>query len=426
MMKIVTAEAFFQSNRSGISQLNTKVDDLVLSIIQEVQKRGDQALLEYTEQFDGAKLEQLYVQEEEFESALAEIPNELKQALMQAKQQIEIFHEKQKEASWYDNFRPGVTLGQKITPIERVGIYVPGGKAVYPSTVLMNVIPAQIAGVKELIIATPPRADGTIDPVILAAAQIAGVKKIIKVGGAQAIAALAYGTASIPKVDKITGPGNQFVARAKKWVFGDVAIDMIAGPSEICIYADESTNPSFAAADLLSQAEHDERAQAICVTVSEQVALTIQAEVKQQLSRLKRKKIAEESILNEGAIILVRDEKEAIAVMNRIAPEHLQLMNINAVETVDAIQHAGAIFIGQFSAEVVGDYLAGPNHTLPTSGTARFSSPLGVYDFMKRSSVIHYSEAALLREADAILTIAEQEQLEGHAQAIRIRKGAFK
>lgn len=426
MMKIVTAEAFFQSNRSGISQLNTKVDDLVLSIIQEVQKRGDQALLEYTEQFDGAKLEQLYVQEEEFESALVEIPNELKQALMQAKQQIEIFHEKQKEASWYDNFRPGVTLGQKITPIERVGIYVPGGKAVYPSTVLMNVIPAQIAGVKELIIATPPRADGTIDPVILAAAQIAGVKKIIKVGGAQAIAALAYGTASIPKVDKITGPGNQFVARAKKWVFGDVAIDMIAGPSEICIYADESTNPSFAAADLLSQAEHDERAQAICVTVSEQVALTIQAEVKQQLSRLKRKKIAEESILNEGAIILVRDEKEAIAVMNRIAPEHLQLMNINAVETVDAIQHAGAIFIGQFSAEVVGDYLAGPNHTLPTSGTARFSSPLGVYDFMKRSSVIHYSEAALLREADAILTIAEQEQLEGHAQAIRIRKGAFK
>lgn len=426
MMKIVTAEAFFQSNRSGISQLNTKVDDLVLSIIQEVQKRGDQALLEYTEQFDGAKLEQLYVQEEEFESALAEIPNELKQALMQAKQQIEIFHEKQKEASWYDNFRPGVTLGQKITPIERVGIYVPGGKAVYPSTVLMNVIPAQIAGVKELIIATPPRADGTIDPVILAAAQIAGVKKIIKVGGAQAIAALAYGTASIPKVDKITGPGNQFVARAKKWVFGDVAIDMIAGPSEICIYADESTNPSFAAADLLSQAEHDERAQAICVTVSEQVALTIQAEVKQQLSRLKRKKIAEESILNEGAIILVRDEEEAIAVMNRIAPEHLQLMNINAVETVDAIQHAGAIFIGQFSAEVVGDYLAGPNHTLPTSGTARFSSPLGVYDFMKRSSVIHYSEAALLREADAILTIAEQEQLEGHAQAIRIRKGAFK
>lgn len=426
MMKIVTAEAFFQSNRSGISQLNTKVDDLVLSIIQEVQKRGDQALLEYTEQFDGAKLEQLYVQEEEFESALAEIPNELKQALMQAKQQIEMFHEKQKEASWYDNFRPGVTLGQKITPIERVGIYVPGGKAVYPSTVLMNVIPAQIAGVKELIIATPPRADGTIDPVILAAAQIAGVKKIIKVGGAQAIAALAYGTASIPKVDKITGPGNQFVARAKKWVFGDVAIDMIAGPSEICIYADESTNPSFAAADLLSQAEHDERAQAICVTVSEQVALTIQAEVKQQLSRLKRKKIAEESILNEGAIILVRDEKEAIAVMNRIAPEHLQLMNINAVETVDAIQHAGAIFIGQFSAEVVGDYLAGPNHTLPTSGTARFSSPLGVYDFMKRSSVIHYSEAALLREADAILTIAEQEQLEGHAQAIRIRKGAFK
>ncbi len=426
MMKIVTAEAFFQSNRSGISQLNTKVDDLVLSIIQEVQKRGDQALLEYTEQFDGAKLEQLYVQEEEFESALAEIPNELKQALMQAKQQIEMFHEKQKEASWYDNFRPGVTLGQKITPIERVGIYVPGGKAVYPSTVLMNVIPAQIAGVKELIIATPPRADGTIDPVILAAAQIAGVKKIIKVGGAQAIAALAYGTASIPKVDKITGPGNQFVARAKKWVFGDVAIDMIAGPSEICIYADESTNPSFAAADLLSQAEHDERAQAICVTVSEQVALTIQAEVKQQLSRLKRKKIAEESILNEGAIILVRDEEEAIAVMNRIAPEHLQLMNINAVETVDAIQHAGAIFIGQFSAEVVGDYLAGPNHTLPTSGTARFSSPLGVYDFMKRSSVIHYSEAALLREADAILTIAEQEQLEGHAQAIRIRKGAFK
>ncbi|HEY4578713.1 MAG TPA: histidinol dehydrogenase [Savagea sp.] len=425
-MKIVTAEAFFQSNRSGISQLNTKVDDLVLSIIQEVQKRGDQALLEYTEQFDGAKLEQLYVQEEEFESALAEIPNELKQALMQAKQQIEMFHEKQKEASWYDNFRPGVTLGQKITPIERVGIYVPGGKAVYPSTVLMNVIPAQIAGVKELIIATPPRADGTIDPVILAAAQIAGVKKIIKVGGAQAIAALAYGTASIPKVDKITGPGNQFVARAKKWVFGDVAIDMIAGPSEICIYADESTNPSFAAADLLSQAEHDERAQAICVTVSQQVALTIQAEVKQQLSRLKRKKIAEESILNEGAIILVRDEKEAIAVMNRIAPEHLQLMNINAVETVDAIQHAGAIFIGQFSAEVVGDYLAGPNHTLPTSGTARFSSPLGVYDFMKRSSVIHYSEAALLREADAILTIAEQEQLEGHAQAIRIRKGAFK
>src|SRR5699024_6039832 len=306
--------------------------------------------------------------------------------------------------------------------IDRVGVYVPGGKAAYPSTVLMDIIPAKIAGVEEIYMTTPPQEDGKINPHVLLAAKLAGVTKVYKIGGAQAIAALAYGTKTIQKVDKIVGPGNAYVARAKKWVFGDVAIDMIAGPSEICVLADDKAPSHFIAAALLSQAEHDEDALPICITFSEANAEAIKAKVDQQLTELPRQHIAEASLKQNGVIYVVEDLDEAFTLINDIAPEHLQLMIENASNLVNRVKHAGAIFIGNYSPEALGDYLAGPNHTLPTSGTARFSSPLGVYDFMKRSSIIHYSEAALLSEANYIEEIAQTEGLLGHAKAISIRK----
>lgn len=316
-------------------------------------------------------------------------------------------------------------LGQKVTPIDSVGIYVPGGKAAYPSTVLMNALPAKIAGVGRISMVTPPQRDGKINPHVLVAAKEAGVDRIYKVGGAQAIAALAYGTETIEKVVKITGPGNAYVARAKKWVFGDVAIDMIAGPSEICVVADAETNAVYAAADLLSQAEHDERAAAVCVTTSEEFATELSEEIKRQLDALDRKEIAAQSIEQFGRIILVDSLQEAFDLVNRLAPEHLELMIDNPMEHLGSIRNAGAIFLGQHSPEALGDYMAGPNHTLPTSGTAAFSSPLGVYDFMKKSSVIYYSGDALAEVADDVIELADSEGLTGHANSIKVRKAEY-
>ncbi|HLS20600.1 MAG TPA: histidinol dehydrogenase, partial [Bacillota bacterium] len=306
--------------------------------------------------------------------------------------------------------------------IEKVGIYIPGGKAAYPSTVVMNVIPAKIAGVPNISLVTPPQKDGTINPYVLVTAQLTGVNRIYKVGGAQAIAALAYGTETIEPVDKIVGPGNDYVARAKKFVYGDVAIDMIAGPSEICVIADETAPPKYVAADLLSQAEHDEAAEAICITINESLAKKIQTEVLRQKENLERKAIIDHSLEQNGQIIVVNNLNEAFEIANDIAPEHLQLMIKDAALYVSRIKHAGAIFLGNYSPEPLGDYLAGPNHTLPTSGTARFASPLGVYDFIKRSSIIHYSKESLMREADFIMTIAKKEQLSAHSASIAKRK----
>ena len=424
-MNIVTKEQFLEERErlANMSHLTSDVDEVVLDIIQTVRREGDAALQAYTAQFDGVTLDRLEMTEEEMQEAMFALDPNVLAALELAHEQIDQYHRLQKEKSWFEEVRPGVTLGQKVTPIDRVGIYVPGGKAVYPSTVLMNVLPAKIAGVRHIAIVTPPQKDGTINPAIVAAAKLAGVDTIYKVGGAQAIAALAYGTESIAKVDKITGPGNMFVARAKKWVYGDVAIDMIAGPSEICVLADETTNPTFAAADLLSQAEHDEMANAICVTTSESFAREVSREVEEQLGQLPREEIARASIEQFGRIVLVETLEEAHDVVNRIAPEHLEIMTNDPVHSMMNIRHAGAMFLGNYGCEAMGDYVAGPNHTLPTSGTAAFASPLGVYDFMKKSSIIHYTEEAFMKEADAVVTIATAEQLSAHAKSVEVRKG---
>lgn len=420
-MQVISGKQFMKPSNITQTDTNEQLDKTVLDIITQVRKEGDQALFQYTEQFDGIQLNQLRVTNEEIQEAVALASPTFKDAIQKAKQNITQFHEAQQEKSWYIRRGTDVLLGQQVTPIDSVGVYIPGGKAAYPSTVLMNVIPAKIAGVEKIAITTPPQKDGKVNPHVLAAASLVGVDHIYKTGGAQAIAALAYGTESIPKVDKIVGPGNAFVARAKKWVFGDVAIDMIAGPSEICIVADETAPTQFIAADLLSQAEHDEDATAVCVTFSNKIATDIQQDVERQLEQLERKDIAGASIQKNGRIIVANSMNEAFDIVNDIAPEHLQLMIQNASDYITSVKHAGAIFIGNHSPEPLGDYMAGPNHTLPTSGTAKFSSPLGVYDFVKRSSIIHYSEDALLREAKHIQTIAEMEELKGHANAINVR-----
>lgn len=413
---------FQTEQQTKVAGIDRAVDKTVLDIISDVQANGDAALFSYTKQFDGVEIDQLRVQQAEMDEALAVVDPALTASLERAKEQIVAYHEVQKEQSWFLNQPGGVVLGQKVTPIDKVGMYVPGGKAVYPSSVLMNAIPAKIANVPSLTMTTPPNKDGTIHPNVLVAAHIAGVDHIYKVGGAQAIAALAYGTETIEKVHKIVGPGNEFVARAKKWVFGDVAIDMIAGPSEICIIADEQANPTFIAADLLSQAEHDENAVTVCITPSESLSKQIQEEVIRQTNQAERKDIIRASIENNGRIIVTDSLQEAFDHANAIAPEHLQLMTERAAEHVNEINHAGAIFIGPYAPEPLGDYMAGPNHTLPTSGTAAFASPLGVYDFVKKSSIIHYSKEALLDVADDIITIATHEQLYAHAQSIQFRK----
>lgn len=421
-MNQYTYEDYFTRDQAEGEAYDRKLDDTVLSIIADVRKNGDAAIFKYTAEFDHAKLDSLLVAETEFTEAENIVEESFKIALAKAKDNITFFHERQKEESWFFYKDNGVMLGQQVTALDRVGVYVPGGKAAYPSTVLMDIIPAKIAGVREIYMTTPPQADGSVNPYVLVAAKMAGVSKVYKMGGAHAIAALAYGTESVKKVDKIVGPGNAYVARAKKWVFGDVAIDMIAGPSEICVVADETAPAAYVAADLLSQAEHDEDAVPICITFSQEQADAIAAEVKQQVEQLKRKEIAKVSLKNNGQLYVVRSLDEAFTLVNDIAPEHLQLMIQDASELIGEVRHAGAIFIGNYSPEALGDYMAGPNHTLPTSGTAKFSSPLGVYDFMKRSSMIRYSEVALQSEADLIEEIALTEQLEGHAKAITVRK----
>ncbi|MFD1065183.1 histidinol dehydrogenase [Oceanobacillus locisalsi] len=427
-MQILRYETYKQNaaNTEKETQLmQQNLDEQVLEIIRAVQRSGDEAAFAYTRNFDKADLSSLSVSEEEWRTAYEKVKAEqpvLFKALTEAAENIRQYQQRTKEEGFQFSPEPGIRLGQKVTPLDRVGVYVPGGKASYPSTVLMDVIPAVVAGVEQVVITTPPRSDGSIDPVVLAAAKIAGAQDVYKIGGAQAVAALAYGTESIPKTDKIVGPGNAYVARAKKWVFGDVAIDMIAGPSEICAFADHTVPASYVAADLLSQAEHAEDATSICVTTDANYAEAVQKEVDRQTSLLERADIIRESLQANGKIIICDDEDQAIALINAIAPEHLQLMGERAEEQVEKIKHAGAIFIGAYSSEPLGDYFAGPNHTLPTNGTARFSSPLGVYDFMKKSSTIYYSKERLLDYADSIITIAEAEGLSGHANAIRIRK----
>lgn len=397
------------------------VSDIVSEIIRDVRRRGDEALLEYTQKFDKASLTSLQVTEEEFQQALDSVEPEFLSVLKHAAANITKFHSRQKRNSFILNDRDGVILGQKIIPIQWAGLYVPGGTAAYPSTVLMDALPAKIAGVEEVVMVTPPNAQGKVNPIILAAARIAGVDRIYKVGGAQAIAALAYGTESIPRVDKIVGPGNAFVAEAKKQVYGMVSIDMIAGPSEILIVSDGKTDPRHAAADLLSQAEHDKLASAVLVTDSMELALAVQAELEVQLPKLERFEIARASIDNNGKIIVADNLNQAIDIANEIAPEHLELCVEQPFDYLSKVRHAGSVFLGRNCPEALGDYLAGPNHTLPTSGTARFSSPLSVDDFVKKMQYTYFTREALAEVAQDVAFFARAEGLTGHARSAVIR-----
>lgn len=395
---------------------------IVADIIADVKENGDTAVKAYCAKFDKAELTSLEVTPEEIQEAISQVEPEFLDILREAAENIRSFHSRQVRNSFVIADKPGIVLGQKITPIEKVGVYVPGGTAAYPSTVLMDTIPAKIAGCPQLVMVTPPGRDGKVNPAILAAASIAGVNRIFKVGGAQAIAALAYGTESIPRVDKIVGPGNAFVAEAKKQVFGRVSIDMIAGPSEILVIADGKSNPVHVAADLLSQAEHDKLASAVLVTDSEELALAVQAELERQLPLLPRQEIARASIENNGKIIVAETLMAGIEIANEIAPEHLELQVDDPFSYLDAIQNAGSIFLGRSCPEALGDYFAGPNHTLPTSGTARFSNPLSVDDFVKKSQFSYYTPEALAKAADKIAAFAEKEGLRAHGRSVTIRK----
>lgn len=394
----------------------------VLDIIDRVKSEGDNALKDYEEKFDHCKLDTLKVTSEEIDRAFSETDPTLIDTIKRSAENIRNFHEHQKETTWTIHPKDGITLGQHITPIERVGVYVPGGKAAYPSTVLMDTIPAVVAGVGTIAMVTPPDASGNINQNILCAAKIAGVTEIYKVGGAQAIAALAYGTETIAPVNKIVGPGNIFVATAKKEVFGKVAIDMIAGPSEVCVIADATANPVYIAADLLSQAEHDEMAMPVLVTTDDALADQVIAEIDRQIDTdLRRKAIAKASVTDHGFVFVCETLDDAFELTNQIAPEHLELAIDNAEKYLDCVRNAGAIFLGMYSPEPLGDYFAGPNHTLPTSGTAKFSSPLGVYDFIKRSSIIQYDRDNLKAAADDITAFAYSEGLDAHAKSIERR-----
>jgi len=402
---------------SDLSQVDTGVRE----ILKKVAEKGDEALLYYNRLFDGADQAVLKVDEAAMAEALAVVEKDFMEALTASAENIRAFHEKQLEKTWTWEKKPGITLGQLVNPLDSVGVYVPGGKAAYPSTVLMNIIPAKIAGVKRVVMVTPPGKNGKINPYILAAARIAGADEIYAVGGAQAIAALAYGTESIQAVNKITGPGNIYVARAKKMVFGLVDIDMIAGPSEICILGDETVNPVFVAADMLSQAEHDEMAASIFITTSKAMASQVEAEVQRQLSLLDREEIAAKSIAENGLILIGEDVTSVVEMANLIAPEHLEILLQDPAGYLPLIHNAGAVFLGEYAPEPLGDYFAGPNHTLPTGGTAKFASPLGVYDFVKRSSIIYYTREALAAEKEGILKIAEKEGLTAHGNAVALR-----
>lgn len=395
---------------------------IVADIIADVKENGDTAVKAYCAKFDKAELTSLEVTPEEIQEAISQVEPEFLDILREAAENIRSFHSRQVRNSFVIADKPGIVLGQKITPIEKVGVYVPGGTAAYPSTVLMDTIPAKIAGCPQLVMVTPPGRDGKVNPAILAAASIAGVDRVFKVGGAQAIAALAYDTESIPRVDKIVGPGNAFVAEAKKQVFGRVSIDMIAGPSEILVIADGKSNPVHVAADLLSQAEHDKLASAVLVTDSEKLALAVQAELERQLPLLPRQEIARASIENNGKIIVAETLMAGIEIANEIAPEHLELQVDDPFSYLDAIQNAGSIFLGRSCPEALGDYFAGPNHTLPTSGTARFSNPLSVDDFVKKSQFSYYTPEALAKAADKIAAFAEKEGLRAHGRSVTIRK----
>jgi len=397
--------------------------DTVQEIVETVKRDGDKAVLAYTREFDKAEIssESLKVTDQEIEEAMKEVDPELMEILQKSMKNIRQFHEKQRQYSWFDSKPDGTILGQKVTPLESVGVYVPGGKAAYPSSVLMNIIPAEVAGVSRIAMVTPPGKDGKVNPVTLTAAHLAGVTEVYKVGGAQAVAALAFGTESIPKVNKIVGPGNIFVALAKKAVYGHVSIDSIAGPSEILVLADESANPRFVAADLLSQAEHDELASAILVTTSMELAKRVSEEVEAFTQELSRREIIEKSLDNYGYILVAETMKEAIQTVNEIAPEHLEIITRNPFEDMTRIHNAGAIFIGEYSSEPLGDYFAGPNHVLPTNGTAKFFSALSVDDFIKKSSIIYYSKEALEEIHKDIEMFAEAEHLTAHANSVKVR-----
>lgn len=401
----------------------TQYESSVNEIIANVRTNGDTAIFNYTKKFDGATVtpENIEVTEAEIAEAYEQVDPKLLEVIRKAKENIRVYHEKQKQYSWFDSSIPGTMLGQKVTPIAKAGVYVPGGKAVYPSSVLMNIMPAKVAGVEEIIMTTPCNKEGKVNPSTLVAAKEAGADRVFKVGGAQAIAALAFGTESIPKVDKIVGPGNIYVALAKKAVYGHVSIDSIAGPSEILVLADETANPRYVAADLLSQAEHDELASAILITTSEDFAKKVSEEVEGFVQVLERKAIIQKSLDNFGYILVAEDMNEAIDTANEIASEHLEIVTANPFEVMTKIRNAGAIFIGEYSCEPLGDYFAGPNHILPTNGTAKFFSPLSVDDFVKKSSIIYYSREALQPIHKDIEQFAKCEQLTAHANSIAVR-----
>ena len=422
MIKIMKMGEVSESEIFARKSPMVNVSDVVSDIISNVRKNGDNALREYTEKFDGVKIDALEVTEEEKNAALNEVEPEFLEILRKATKNITEFHKRQVRNSFIINDNDGIIMGQRIVPVDRAGLYVPGGTAAYPSTVLMDIIPAKLAGVPEICMVTPPMKDGKINPVIVAAASIAGCDRIFKVGGAQAIAALAYGTETIPKVDKIVGPGNAFVAEAKKQVYGVVSIDMIAGPSEILIVADGKSNPMHIAADLLSQAEHDKNASAVLVTDDADFAEKVSTEIEIQLKKLSREEIARVSIDNNGKIIVTDNLDKAIEVSNELAPEHLELSVENPFDYLNKVKHAGSVFMGRFTPEALGDYFAGPNHTLPTSGTAKFSSPLGVDDFVKKMQYTYYTEEALSKVADDIAYFANKEGLTGHAASAISRK----
>ena len=423
MMRILdfdslSPEEFLNRDIQAEEDVSAAVDE----IIREVRRRGDEALRDYTRRFDGAEIQDLWVSAEEFNAARRAVDPYFLETLKEAAENIRRFHERQRHNDFVLTDRSGIVMGQRWTPIERVGVCVPRSPEAFPSTILMNAIPAQIAGVQDIVLVTPPRPDGTVSPEALMAAELAEVTEVFKIGGAQAVAALAYGTETVPRVDKIVGPGGVFVATAKRKVFGRVAIDMIAGPSEILVLADGKSNPKWVAADLLSQAEHDVLSSAVLVTDSRELAISVQAEVEAQLKALPRKDIARRSIEENGKIIVTDSLDKAVEAANRIAPEHLELCVDDPFALLSRIKNAGSVFLGRSTPEALGDYFAGPNHTLPTSGTARFSSPLGVDDFMKRSSFLSYDQAALNACGDRIADFARREGLEGHARSAESRK----
>jgi histidinol dehydrogenase len=412
--------AFFRLLGDRAAGNNTSVEQTVRAILDDVKRNGDRAVLKYTKKFDALKTDKILIDQKEIKQYAGLTDKKIIRALRLSARRIRAFHEQQKEKSWFIS-EDGIRIGQIIRPLERAGVYIPGGKASYPSTVLMNVIPAQVAGVKEIAVCVPAP-HGEINPCVMAAIHMLGVKEVYRIGGAQAIGALAYGTETIRNVDKIVGPGNIYVATAKRMVFGTVDIDMVAGPSEILIIADASDDPAFIAADLLSQAEHDELASSVLLTDSPKLAHAVSEELEKQLSSLRRKAIAKESIGRYGAIIIAKDIESITEIANRIAPEHLEIMTRNPERVLPMIQHAGGIFLGKWTPEALGDYAAGPNHTLPTGGTARFSSPLGVYDFVKRSSLLSFTQKGFRKLAGAVRTIAEAEGLEAHGRTITIRE----